>query len=489
MNVIERLKRTPLTIRAPVMVATLMIVVSVIISERVLNRLNEMQQQHLESVFGTYFDGLSTALIPPVLRQDVWETYDVLDRTRVVFKSVSPIETVVTGRDGRVLASSDPQAIPVLSDLPSEYSARNRPDEMAIDWDAHTGFGVRPLIYQGKTVGAIHASFDISHLIAERRDILHTLLATNAALAAIFAAIGYVLARRMVKPVTTLAEHMRSGAAGTPHAIAVEEFPSRSGEFADLFHGFNTLVEAERERSALTNRLTEEEKLASLGRLASSMAHEINNPLGGLFNSIDTLKRHGADASVREISLSLLERGLGGIRDVVQAALATYRPDRSDRPLVVQDLEDVRLLAGPAVSSRSQSLNWSSCSGEFSVAALPGSSVRQALLNLVLNASAAAGEGGTISVQVTLEDAGTTLVLSVSDSGAGLTQAATAVLTSPDPLTASRAAGGLGLWMVRKLVDDASGRIEVRGGDGAATMVVVRLPVLTATREDVSDAA
>ncbi len=118
MSLIERVRGIPLTVRVPVMVASLMIVVSLIISERVLARLHDMQEQHLNGVVGTYFDGLSTALIPAVLRQDVWETYDLLDRTRTMFAAVSPIETVVTGRDGMVLASSDPHAIPVLSEVP-----------------------------------------------------------------------------------------------------------------------------------------------------------------------------------------------------------------------------------------------------------------------------------------------------------------------------------------------------------------------------------
>ncbi|MFN7026392.1 MAG: sensor histidine kinase, partial [Pseudorhizobium sp.] len=360
MTFLDRLRRVPLTVRAPMMVAALMIVISLIISERVLTRLHEMQEQQLTNVVGTYFDGLSTALIPAVLRQDIWETFDVLDRTRVLFRSITPLEAIVTGRDGSVLASSDPHEVPVLSQLPARFAGRSRDGGISIDWNERRGFGARPLIYQGKPIGALYASFDIGHLVAERRQVLTTLLATNAALAAIFATVGYMLARRMVEPIATLTKHMRSGATGTPQRIELKKFPAGSGEITELFNGFNDLVHAQRERTALTHRLAEEEKLASLGRLASSMAHEINNPLGGLFNTIDTLRRHGANDGVRETSLSLLSRGLSGIREVVQAALATYRPDQNGRGLVLSDLEDVRLLAGPAITGRNQVLDWQS---------------------------------------------------------------------------------------------------------------------------------
>lgn len=480
-------QRIPLTFRVPAMVATLMIFISIIISERVLTRLHETQEQHMAAVVGTYLDGLSTALIPTVLRGDVWETYDVLDRTRSIYGSLAPIETIVTGRDGRVLASSDPKSIAPLAELPADYAERPpMKDGMQIDWETHTGFGKRPLEYQGKTVGAIHASFDISHLIAERRQVLNTLLATNAALAVAFATVGYFLAKHMVQPVKTLADHMRSGASATPRPIALEEFPRREGEFAELFHGFNALVEAESERNALTLKLAEEEKLASLGRLASSLAHEINNPLGGLFNCIDTLKRHGADEAVRESSLSLLERGLTGIRDVVRAALATYRPDRMGKPLTLQDLDDVRLLIDPEIARRRQTLIWERrCPDTLSLAALSGVAVRQALLNLVLNASSAAGDDGTVVVELRVEQGA--FVLAVGDSGPGLGQLAIDMLTSNDLEPAHRAGSGLGLWMVRRMVDEADGHIEVKESIFAGALVELHLPL--AETVEVSHAA
>src|SRR5206468_7530770 len=133
--------------------------------------------------------------------------------------------------------------------------------------------------------------------------------------------------------------------------ISDAEFERLPGEFKRLFRSYNRMAIALRERQAMLGRIAAEERLASLGRLAAGVAHEINNPLGGLFTTLHMLRNPGSPTLHRK-AIDLLERGLSGIRDIVRAMLETQRPDRNLRAFESQDLDDVRILVAPEIRGK-----------------------------------------------------------------------------------------------------------------------------------------
>ncbi|WP_261403568.1 sensor histidine kinase [Chenggangzhangella methanolivorans] len=238
-----------------------------------------------------------------------------------------------------------------------------------------------------------------------------------------------------------------------------------------MFRAYNGLSTSITERDELRKRLAEEERLGSLGRLATSIAHEINNPLGGLFNALSTLRSHGHVPAARDGAIGLLERGLAGIRDVVRTTLAVHRPREGARNLRPDDVDDLLVLV--AAEARRESVRVTVTARLAAEVPIPSGPVRQALLNILLNAIAAAPHVSVVELAVV----GTreSVTFEVRDRGEGLPVEAAAMLTEPDRLPTAGA--GLGLWTTRGLVAEIGGVLETETLPGGGTLVRMVVPL------------
>ena len=470
-----KLPRLPITARVPLIVTLFMIAVSSFASERVLSRLIDTQTRQIEALADSYLDGLALALVDAIMREDVWQVFDVLDRSRHRSGEVQPIETVVAGTDGFVIASSDPISVASQVKVPARYVETLPADQsMAVVAASARAYVRREVLYENLRIGSIYAALDIAPLLAERRAVLWTLILTNAMLTLLLASAAWLIVARMMRPVRLLTGYLERSQAGHVEPIPEQTVESAGADYKRPFAAFNRLAAAVAEREALHGRLAEEERLASLGRLASGMAHEINNPLGGLFNAIDTLKRHGGDAQVRGTTIDLIDRGLKGIRDVVRAALMSYRAEHDDRPLRSEDIEDLRLLIAPEARRRGVFLRWhNELAGTVP---LQATTMRQILLNLVLNACQATPRDGWVVVSVIVRREA--IVLQVEDEGPGMPPSAGAMLTEQASRPAPIGKGtGLGLWMTNRLIREVAGTpaVEVRPQGGTRVTVTILL--------------
>ena len=462
----------PITVKVPIAVASLMLLVGFVLSERVLSRLGDTQERHLVELSQSYLDGLSSAITPSILREDNWEIFDAITRMQAINKSLHPTETIVTNAEGAVIAASDPRQHPVGSIVKPNRVGKETHASFSFDAGADSASAVRVLSYPGRVAGIIYAVFDTRHLAAERRDVVVALTVTNGILTILLAAAGWFLVARMMRPVRILSEHL-----GVAQELAVpipENVVAKTrGEFGRLFLAYNALVRSMKEREALGKRLAEEKRLGSLGRLASAVAHEINNPLGGLFNALSTLKSHSHLQSVRDVSLGLLERGLIGIRDVVRTTLTVYRTDVTPRDLSPADIDDLGLLIGP--EARRKSVEIVIDNAVAGVVRLPSTPIRQAVLNLILNAVAAAPAGSEVRVSADATDE--RLAIAVVDRGPGLPPRAADVLTGHSAAPAPLDGGGLGLWTISRLVADVGGNIAVQYPASGGTSVTLTIPI------------
>ena len=462
-----RLLQMPLSLRVPLMAAGLMVLVGLAASQQVLSALGAVQDARLRELARLHIDGLSVALGPFVLRKDVWEVFDTLDRARAAMDGQRLLLTVVSDDAGRVLAASDPQRAPVDSSMSDFVAGAGSMDTVSALGDDPVVRVLAPLEYQGRVIGQILTELDVSDLLAERRHALWILLVGNALVISVLAIGGYFLMRRMLRPIALLAAQM-ARATGVPEAIPSDLVPRGDSELARLVQTYNAMSGAIEAKVEAERRLAERERFVSLGRLSSSLAHEINNPLGGLLNATDTIKTYADRPEVVLASAVLIDRGLRHLRDVARATLDQNRMDRVGQPLTDDDFDDLRILFEPEAHRRGLRLDW-----QVNLARLPAmdaAPLRQIALNLLLNAAAVGQSGGHVAFAADASAEG--LHLTFRDSGPGLPSSALRRLLTDDPMPPG---GGVGLRLVRDLVAGLQGQIT-HSREGETTILTVTLP-------------
>ncbi|WP_299363484.1 HAMP domain-containing sensor histidine kinase [uncultured Paracoccus sp.] len=458
--------RQPLSVRVPLLGAVMMVALGVLASQLVLGTLGRVQQDRIREVAELHLAALELALGPHVLHRDVWEVYDLLDRARGQSERVALI--VVADPNGRVLAASDPLQAPVDSLVAPFLEGAVPPTHAVVSRGSDRVRVGAAIDYQGRTVGHMISELDLSDLAAGRRRTLLLLILGSAAATLGLAAVGAQVLRRELRPLGLLAHHLTS-AGPRPALIPESALPAGGEEMASLVAGYNSLaVEVARGAEADRQR-AESERLAALGRLSASLAHEINNPLGGLLNATDTALRYADRPEVVREAASLLQRGLQHLRDITAATLNHHRLDRDGLDLTAEDLDDLRLLLGPTLRTRGQRLNWQV--DPAGIARLPAGPMRQVLLNLLLNASQAAPHGGCVELEVVL--AGTAPRFVLSDDGPGLPDALADWLQSAGERRPP--SKGVGLRLVRDVMSQLGGCICVCRTD-ERTEIVLTFP-------------
>lgn len=447
-----------------------MILMGLIASQLVMSALVRSQERQLTDLARSQFAALSTPLAPLIQRQDIWEMFDALERAMQQSGGLSAINASLVDARGRVIVSTRPEHYPIGASGIDLIAGSAPVTDLSYD-NAEDVISLRDVVlYQGRPIAQLVIDFDASALAEERRQTRVWLFAGNAVATGFLAVVGYLLIRRVLAPIRRLSKAM-SAPGGALQAFAPDLIPRGDRELANLYETFNAMIEAVEARSMTERRLAQRERFVSLGRLSGTLAHEINNPLGGLLNSVDTIKTYPDRSEVVLKSAEILDRGLKQMRDVARSTLSTYRSDLESLPLTAADFEDLQLLIRPEIERKGQILQWDIDVESTDCESLPAGPVRQVVLNLLLNASDASPAGTELGLRV--EHKAQVLALTVWDSGPGLPPELHSRLLSDVPVDPG---GGLGLRLVRDLVTAMHGDICLTRTDKGHGAVVVSLP-------------
>ena len=229
------------------------------------------------------------------------------------------------------------------------------------------------------------------------------------------------------------------------------------------------------------SELVARERMAALGELAATMAHEVRNPLGAITNCVSALHHlPGKHLDAQQASLlEIIAEEVQRLDELVRGLLDFARPVQPQpRPEPLEPVVEGALSAALRSQTTSSRVTVQrEMAPNLPLALVDVQLLHVALSNLFTNALQAMPQGGDLSVRIEreLHAEAPRLQLSISDTGTGMSPEVQQRIF--EPFFTTRATGtGLGLPIVRRIVEGHSGEVEVRSTQGRGTTFTVRLP-------------
>ena len=348
-----------------------------------------------------------------------------------------------------------------------------------------------PVMHGGELVGAVCVDFSHDEVIGSARD-----LALGASVVgAVWISLGLMMAaifiRQVTKPVVDLIE--AAGHLAEERGVQLEEPQDR--ELRDLVHAFNQMSRRLEERRHENQRLIAEleerveqktrevlraDRLATLGGIAAGFAHEIGNSLNVIRGYASVAERElPADHANRE-DVMAIRRETGRAAAMLERFLVFARArDSQAHPQSIEPiLREAVEVVGPAAAQAGVT-RLVEIAGPLPLVVVDAGLLRQAFLNLCVNAvhAMAATGGGTLTAAARVE--GEQVVIEVADSGPGLEPEVARRIF--EPFFTTKAEGtGLGLSIVRQAVEAHGGTVTLESRPGHGATFRIRLPAARA---------
>jgi signal transduction histidine kinase len=478
-------------LKIPLALTAVILMTEVVLTAALLTRALADAKRDMQSSANSLARTLNWTIREPLVKDDLWRVFEIVRAPVATKDPSSPLrDIIVLDARQRVYASSNPSRFPFAT-----AQSALRP-EMALALhnvaDGEEGFYfdfpgyfsdrdatavVRVTTEDGSAIGFVLLSYDAQRLYDRAAGVLLDVVAISVPGLLILVPLGWIWGNRMAKPLSRLADVMGRVGRESPQSLSVRVEPEGADEIGQLARQFRNMLRQLAEKESLEHQVMVAERLAAVGRVSAGIAHEINNPLGGMLNALDTLSRHGSVDAFTEKTLGLLRRGLAQIRATVGALLLEARIDSP--AMRSADWQDLKTLIAPQLEAKQVQLSWDIRVDES--LPLPAHLVRQLGLNLLLNAAKAVETEGKVGVQVSLD--GACLTIRVSNSGQHIPMESLGRLFEPYQPDARHAPGrtfGLGLWVSYQIVTQLGGTISTSSEPGY-TLFEVQLPVKSLT--------
>lgn len=396
------LPRLPYRIQIPLGLA-LAVTLSVLLVSTVAAQISARSaRQDIVKTVERIAELLSAQGRPLLAADDTWRAFTLVRNTAELMPDVGKglSRAAILDSDGRLLAGSDPQRLPTGEQalgtringslLPNAGNVLTKQTWIASDGSMTL---VQPIRSDDeKVIGFVLAVVEAAAFAPDWAALATPALIGAALAVLLLVPLGWLVGRRMAEPIAQTAECIaligHLDLAQLKHRVPTVQDP----ELNRIAGAVRSLLDEMSIRQANEQRALSAQRLAAVGRITAAVAHEINNPLAGLLTATRTLRLHGDRAETRQRSIDLIERGLQQISTMTNALLPQARVE--ERCMTAADLDDVITLARATAALSSVSVT--SSLDALADLCVPSTVFRQVMLNLLLNAIKAAGDGGQV---------------------------------------------------------------------------------------------
>lgn len=257
-----------------------------------------------------------------------------------------------------------------------------------------------------------------------------------------------------------------------PMDVSVSLLEGDNGTFLGHIILFRDLTEIQE----LKREIERSQRLASLGKLAAGIAHEIRNPLSSIKGFATFFNERFKDMPEYQSTAKIMIQEVDRLNRVITQLLEFARPlEVIKKPVSIRPLIQLSL---KIIEREAQSKNiriTTKFSPEINEVHIDQDRFNQVLLNLYLNAVEAMEDGGVLSVALSREDDTQKVRITVSDTGAGIKKEDMVHIFDPY-FTTKQSGTGLGLAIVHKIIESHKGEVKIESEFGKGTTVTITLP-------------
>ncbi len=244
-----------------------------------------------------------------------------------------------------------------------------------------------------------------------------------------------------------------------------------------IFKDLRERLGIERELQKTQQALLQSEKLAAMGRLTSQIAHELNNPIYGIMNTLELLKTEIPPENKRRKILELALSETQRLAEMLRNMLSFSKPEEEKRrPIKMNELIGGILLVMEKQMRESNIKVETAFDDEIPEVMASTNQMRQVMLNILKNAKEAMPKGGTLTVRTSKEDKH--VLIHVQDTGVGIPEEIRDKIFEAFFTTKQKVKGvGLGLSVCYGIIKDHGGEIKVESEEGKGTTFTIRLSI------------